>query len=421
MKKLIGTVAVAALLASAAFAEISFGAGYLNSRYFIGSDESGNVVSTFGQQWGLGGPRFSAFNISGDSEHAGFMGEIQHNGYDWAIGQSFTYIKPIEQIQLIFGFTDQNYLRSDNNLMQFDYTRPGAFGIDEGITFDEFEVSGVGLVIKPIESLMVFAAFDVPFNGSLGKLNEQIGRTGKLGVGYTIGDIGTIKAGVWAQGKGYNKDGEEKDGVKLGVAFDLTAVDGLFVTVGAKIPLGGAAYSKKLLSVATVTDPEKFAQEAIYAFERQSVQLNAGVGLSFIENLSIKLNFASKINAPNWDKGDADGNFGFAADLGVDYTFGENWTVFGAVGYASAVYNSGYECKYGAWDAKDKVFKDQKTILNTKDCLSFGVGIQKAWSNGTLGIEFVGATNYNTVLDNTRDDNSTGFGWMIPIKMQVSF
>ncbi|MCH5283920.1 MAG: hypothetical protein J1E59_09755 [Treponema sp.] len=381
MKKLIGTVAAAALLASAAFAEISFGAGYLNSRYFIGSDESGNVVSTFGQQWGLGGPRFSAFNISGDSEHAGFMGEIQHNGYDWAIGQSFTYIKPIEQIQLIFGFTDQNYLRSDNNLMQFDYTRPGAFGIDEGITFDEFEVSGVGLVIKPIESLMVFAAFDVPFNGSLGKLNEQIGRTGKLGVGYTIGDIGTVKAGVWAKGKGYNKDGEEKDGVNVEAAFDLTAVDGLFVTVGAKIPLGGAAYTSDL--------------------NRNPVQVNAGIGLSFIENLSIKLNFASKLNAPNYDDAKVDGNFGFATDLGVDYTFGENWTVFGAVGYANNVY--------------------MQSENNYKDCLSFGVGIQKAWSNGTLGIEFVGATNYHTVLDNTRDDNSTGFGWMIPIKMQVSF
>ena len=418
MKKLIGTVAVAALLASAAFAEISFGAGYLNSRYFIGSDESGNVVSTFGQQWGLGGPRFSAFNISGDSEHAGFMGEVQHNGSEWAIGQSFTYIKPIEQIQLIFGFTDQNYLRSDNNLMQFDYTRPGAFGIDEGITFDEFEVSGVGLVIKPIESLMVFAAFDVPFNGSLGKLNEQIGRTGKLGVGYTIGDIGTVKAGVWAQGKGYNKDGEEKDGVKLGVAFDLTAVDGLFVTVGAKIPLGGAAYSKTpiLYEEDTTDTTGKTGKAAGYGYFKNSVQVNAGVGLSFIENLSIKLNFASKINAPDVDTMGVDEKFGFAADLGVDYTFGESWTVFGAVGYANAAYNSGFSAEYD----KDSAIKTKYTI-RSKDCLSFGVGIQKAWSNGTLGIEFVGATNYNTVLDSTRNDNSTGFGWMIPIKMQVSF
>ena len=419
MKKLIGTVAVAALLASAAFAEISFGAGYLNSRYFIGSDESGNVVSTFGQQWGLGGPRFSAFNISGDSEHAGFMGEIQHNGYDWAIGQSFTYIKPIEQIQLIFGFTDQNYLRSDNCLMQFDYTRPGAFGIDEGITFDEFEVSGVGLVIKPIESLMIFAAYDVPFDGSLGKLNEQIGRTGKLGVGYTIGDIGTIKAGVWAQGKGYNKDFEEKDGVNVEAAFDLTAVDGLFVTVGAKIPLGGAAYKKRLVDASGLDDKDKKIEDVgVYLAEKKPVEVNAGVALNFIENLSIKLNFGSKINAPNWDKGDPDGNFGFAIALGADYTFGESWTVFGAVGYANAVYKSGFKYSYKLVDG---VFDDDETILSTKDCLTFGVGIQKAWSNGALGIEFLGATNYNTVLDSTRNDNSTGFGWMIPIKMQVSF
>ena len=394
MKKLIGTVAVAALLASAAFAEVNFGA-WCNSVYFIGSNESGSVKHIFAQPWSADTtdtPRWLGLNAMGDSEHGGFLTEFQVNGKKLNFGQAFTYIKPIEQIQLIFGFTDQNYLRTDNLTFQHDYTRPGAIKIGEGITFEEFEVGGIGLLVTPVESLKIFAGYDVPYLGKgAGDFQDDIGRTGKLGVAYTIGDIGTVKAGVRAQGKNYDKDGEEKDRVKVGVAFDLTAVDGLFVTVGAKIPLGGV-YNEDLT--------------------REPVNVAAGIGLNFIENLRIQLNFNSKINAAKLEDGDVDGNFGFALELGADYMFADGWTVFGAVGYASNVYNSTYK-----YDEDDAVFSG-----STKDCLSFGVGIEKSWSNSKIGIEFVGATNYNTLLDSDgKKADGTGFSWLVPIKMNVSF
>ena len=391
MKKLIGTAMLAALLATSAFAEgFSFGA-WNNMNYVIANNDSNSVESAFMQPWGPDGARFGSFIISADSENAGFKAELQFNNWGGpSFGQVFSYVKPIEQIQLIFGFTDQNYLRSDNCAKMWDYWRPTALNLGEGLTFDEFEVSGIGLVVTPIESLKIFAGYDVDLAGKKGKLHEQIGRSGKLGAAYTIGDIGTVKAGVWANGKKTNKDGEKKDLVKVEAAFDLTAIEGMFLTVGAKIPLGGT-YGKK-----TVDGMD------IY-INTETVQVNAGVALNLIENLGIQLNFASKINAPKLKDNDKDGNFGFALMLGADYTFAETWKVFAAVGYANDVYNS--------------IEADGKT---TKDQISFGVGIEKSWSNASLGIAVECMTNDGDkyFID---AHNDTAFNWAIPIRMNVSF
>lgn len=398
MKKLIGIAAIALAMAASAFAQegISFSA-WNNMLYVIGNDADGEVVSSFHQPWGKDGARYGSLNIVGNSEHAGFQVEIHFENWGDmngnSFGQLYAWIKPIEQIQIIFGKTDQNYLRSDNIYKLFDYDRLGQIGaLNEGVTFDEFEAQGILIVANPIDSLTLVAGYNVDLGGGLKKITEQIGHSGKFGAAYTIENIGTVKAGIWAQERGYNADGEEKNAVKVGAAFDLTAIDGVFITVGGKIPLGG-----------TYVEPYDGAGFRI----NSPVEVNAGVGLYLVENLGIQVNFGSKINAPKFGGNTTykkDGQFGFLVQAGADYTFAEAWKVFAGVAYASDVYNT-------------FMGKDAWTI---KDSLGFGVGIEKSWSNGSLGIAFEGVTNdgHSHWIDT---DNGSEFNWCVPIRMNVSF
>ena len=101
MKKLIGTVAVAALLATAAFAEgISFGS-WGRGLFIVGNGKSADhagsnsVTSWIGQSWGGPSPR-TALGVSGSSDNMGFNMDIHGNGDGLGMGDNaLIWAKPL--------------------------------------------------------------------------------------------------------------------------------------------------------------------------------------------------------------------------------------------------------------------------------------------------------------------------------------
>ena len=57
------------------------------------------------------------------------------------------------------------------------------------------------------------------------------------------------------------------------------------------------------------------------------------------------------------------------------------------------------------------------TSADKSDCLTFGLGVEKNFSNGKIGIAFEGATNGNGRY--TYEDNA--FAWEIPVKVEYFF
>lgn len=392
MKKIISVLTGLALVAGAAMADgITFGS-WGRGLWNVAANSGDDVVTDMHQSWGGLAPR-TGISVSGSTENVGFAVDMFANGAngdkykDTEITKGITigdnaliWVKPIEQIKIVAGKKDQNELRGDAAFGLWNWDRIGAVDkmVLEGWTFpDVFDRDGVAVIAYPVDGLTVGAGIPLSLEGTGATLENTYAHGANYAAAYAIDGIGTVKAAYMTKADGTSRDAK-KDSTSYGViaaAFDLTMVDGLYATVGAQIPTASV---------------NEFDSTIVNAYARYS-----------LDALAVHLAVGTKLNTVDNSKTDDskyDGNLGFAIGAGADYSLDNGIGFFGDVRYANGVYM-------------------KNTSADKSDCLTLGLGVEKNFSNGKIGIAFEGATNGNGRY--AYEDNA--FAWEIPVKVEYLF
>lgn len=390
MKKIISVLTGLALVAGAAMADgITFGS-WGRGLWNVAANSGDDVVTDMHQSWGGAAPR-TGISVSGSTENVGFAVDMFANGANGIdLGDNaLIWVKPIEQIKIVAGKKDQNELRGDAAFGLWNWDRIGAvnaMGL-EGWTFpDVFDGNGVAVVAYPVDGLTVGAGIPLSLNGTGATLENTYAHGANYAAAYAIDGIGTIKAAYMTKATAKDSDLKDKDYGVIAAAFDLTMVDGLYASVGAQIPTAHVFFEPKSLDDKLKDEPTVVNAYARYSLDALAVHLAVGTKLNTFD-----LNKTKKEDA-------ADGNVGFAIGAGADYSLDNGIGFFGDVRYANGVYM-------------------KNTSADKSDCLTLGLGVEKNFSNGKIGIAFEGATNGNGRY--AYEDNA--FAWEIPVKVEYFF
>ena len=409
-KTLIAVAAAAALTATSAFAEITFGAWLRTLTAPVASNGEDTVVGT-ANSWGWGA-RTARIDINGVSEDgkAGFaMNVFNDMSMDISAGdRAVLWVKPVDMIKISVGKYDSpdNGLRGDFCYGSWNWLRPYNWGFDgEGLTFDGLWRKGMMIEADPIEGLHAFVVIpmaDANADSYYTKAEDAY-RNVQIGFGYAIDGVGKLKA-QFIGDDSYTTDAEgDRDETtttgQIGVAFDLNAVENLYVTVGARFGIADKDYRPDYIKMAftagasyQVSDAMKFSVDGGY--------------IQYQDDCTVR-NDEAVDNV-------------FFVGAGVDYTIMDGLSLAADVRYMSNV--------------KGINTKDADAVKNFKGygkdydegAISFLVGINKSVSsNGSLGIGFQGATNGcgfvqsggKGLVANEADD----FVWAIPVSVSVWF
>ena len=446
-KTLIAVAAAAALTATSAFAEITFGAWLRVLASPVAHDGEDAMVGV-ANSWGCGA-RTARININGTSEDgkAGFVMGV-YNDFESGLGQgddAYLWVKPVDTVKVSVGKFDSptNGLRGDFCYGSWNWLRPYNWAYDgEGLTFDGIWRSGMMLEADPIEGLHAFAV--IPMSATYKKA-EDVYKNIQVGFGYAIEGVGKLKAQyigdyskkddkaaaahgnyIWANTT--DDEGNPKfDATKattpawtavkstdavpanddvmttgqIGVAFDLTAVENLYVTVGARFGIADKDYRKDYLKMAftagasyQVSEQMKFSVDGGYVQYQDDCVARDG---ELVDNV-------------------------FFVGAGVDYAIMDGLSLAADVRYMSNA------------KAAEKPY-DIKAYGKDSDegAISFLVGVNKSvGSNGSLGVGFQGATNGCGFTWGTPGEKGDGVGglkanaaddfvWAIPVSVSVWF
>ena len=374
-KTLIAVAAAAALTATSAFAEITFGA-WLRVLASPVASTGEDIIAGVQNSWGWGA-RTARININGTSEDgkAGFVMGV-YNDFESGLGQgddAYFWVKPVDTVKVSVGKFDSstNGLRGDFTYGSWNWLRPGNWAFDgEGLTFDGVSKNGLMVEADPMDGLHAFAV--IPMSSSYASA-EDVYRNIQAGFGYAIEGVGKLKAqfvgdysytqkdtkyGDWYIGKdgtitrdetknAAGKKDEDKTTGKIGVAFDLTSVENLYVTVGARFGIADKDLAPDYLKMA-------FTAGASYQVS-ETMKFSADGGYVQYQ-----------------DKFNADDDSLFFVGAGLDFAVMDGLNAVADVRYMSN--------KYGK--------------AGDDGAISFLVGVNKSVSsNGSLGIGFQGATN----------------------------
>ena len=354
-KTLIAVAAAAALTATSAFAEITFGA-WLRVITGVGSNGEDVVMGTT-NSWG--GVRPARLNAAGTSEDgkAGFKldfyfenDEIWDHDKNIRIGDNgYLWVKPIDQIQLSIGRFDggETGFRGDFCYGSWNWLRPYNWIVeDEGLTFRGSHKDGLMARITPIDNLVVLVQLPV-MNAKWGGNNAgyvaktetedakntaaDVFKNAAYMASYSIEGVGTLKAGFFGadeektvEGKKYNQTGT------VNVAFDLNAIENLYVTVGAFFDIAdkemGEWHEKMKFTAGAsyqVSDAMKFSVSGGYVKymdkcawlgnKDNAFQIGAGVDYVIMDGLTLNADVRYK-NVGYGKKGD-DGSVSFLAGV----------------------------------------------------------------------------------------------------------
>ena len=430
-KTLIAVAAAAALTATSAFAEITFGA-WLRSITGVASNGE-DIITGTSNSWG--GIRPSSLNVAGTSEdgNAGFKLDMYYNnGDNIQVGDNaYIWVKPASSVQLALGKFDgvETGLRGDLCYGSWAWLRPGNWiADDEGLTFNGSHTNGLMAKITPIDGLVAVIQLPV-YNDKWGGNNasyvaktatedakntiEDTFKNGMYAAAYTIEGLGTLKAGFFgsyaehkkgettreyllANGKNddgkwvlksdsseepewkYNSDTYTKDSEQIGtvnVAFDFNAVENLFVTVGARFGIADKEFK---------SDNEKM-----------KITAGASYQVSDAMKFSVSGGYVQYQDKCTGKDGKDDSAFGIGA--GVDYVIMDGLNAAADLRYKS---NAGGD---------------------SDGAISFLVGVTKnVSSNGYIGVGFQGATNGNGLTGITANKNDD-FVWAVPVALSVWF
>ena len=446
-KTLIAVAAAAALTATSAFAEITFGAWLRTLTAPVASNGEDTVVGT-ANSWGWGA-RTARIDINGVSEDgkAGFaMNVFNDMSMDISAGdRAVLWVKPVDMIKISVGKYDSpdNGLRGDFCYGSWNWLRPYNWGFDgEGLTFDGIWRKGMMIEADPIEGLHAFVV--IPMSSTYAKA-EDVYKNIQVGFGYAIEGVGKLKAQyigdyskkddkaaaahgnyIWANttdDEGNPKFDatketaptwtavESTDAVaanddvmttgQIGVAFDLTAVENLYVTVGARFGIADKDYRPDYLKMAftagasyQVSEAMKFSVDGGYVQYQDDCVARDGEA---VDNV-------------------------FFVGAGVDYAIMDGLSLAADVRYMS-------NAKAAEKDYDIKAYgKD-----SDEGAISFLVGVNKSvGSNGSLGVGFQGATNGCGFTWGTPGEKGDGVGglkanaaddfvWAIPVSVSVWF
>ena len=423
MKKLIAVSAVAALAATALSAEITFGSwgralwvaaangSYTETDANGKTTYSSTIVSDVHQSWGGANAPRTALSINGTSDNVGFALDIFANGTtgDLPGDNALIWVKPIDQVKISVGKHDQNVLRGDGCFGLWNWDRIGCVGAQEGWTFTDYlDGEKVDVIATPVEGLTLAVGIPVVLNHdpkwtdfndkTTTPADKKDGKYTLSGIyahgaayvgAYNIEGVGTIKAALKTlEKKSVTKDGktEDKSQTEIAAAFDLTAVENLFVSVGARI-----------------NTLKEANQQVINAYARYGVNEALTVHALVGTNLNGRDN-----KLENGKVKKEDGALGFLVGAGVDYNLDGGISLFADVRYANGIF-----CN--------------STSADNSDSLTLGVGATKGFSNGLIGIAFEGATNNGGRYElepKVNDDGSKvydKFSWEIPVRFEYWF
>lgn len=400
MKKIISVLTGLALVAGAAMADgITFGS-WGRGLWNVAANSGDDVVTDMHQSWGELAPR-TGISVSGSTENVGFAVDMFANGAGISLGDkalislgdnALIWVKPIEQIKIVAGKKDQNELRGDAAFGLWSWDRIGAVNamVLEGWTFpDVFDGNGVAVIAYPVDGLTVGAGIPLSLSVAGATLEDTYAHGANYAAAYAIDGIGTIKAAYMTKATAKDKDSKDKDYGEIAAAFDLTMVDGLYASVGAQIPTAHVFTTYDPLGLNLKDAPTVVNAYARYSLDALAVHLAVGT----------KLNTFDKNKDKREDR--FDGNLGFAIGAGADYSLDNGIGFFGDVRYANGVYM-------------------KNTSADKSDCLTLGLGVEKNFSNGKIGIAFEGATNgKNGYGRYTYEDDA--FAWEIPVKVEYCF
>ena len=409
-KTLIAVAAAAALTATSAFAEITFGA-WLRVLASPVASTGEDIIAGVENSWGWGA-RTARININGTSEDgkAGFVMGV-YNDFESGLGQgddAYLWVKPVDTVKVSVGKFDSptNGLRGDFCYGSWNWLRPFNWAYDgEGLTFDGIWRTGMMIEADPIEGLHAFAV--IPMNtkndSSYYKKAEDTYRNIQIGFGYAIEGVGKLKA-QYIGDDDYTTDADgDRDETKttgqIGVAFDLNAVENLYVTVGARFGIADKDYRPDYIKMAIT------AGASYQVSETMKFSVDGGY-IQYQDDCTVR-NDEAVDNV-------------FFVGAGVDYTIMDGLSLAADVRYMSNV--------------KGINTTDADAVKNftgygkdyDEGAISFLVGVNKSVSsNGSLGIGFQGATNgcgfvqsngAGLVADATDD-----FVWAIPVSVSVWF
>ena len=449
MKKLVATAAVAAMLGSAAFADVNVGLNGQNvwaigNSTDTGNDNSSEVMMSNATPWHGDGTR-NQISVEASNENFGGKFAYNHNGdSNTGIDCGWLWYSPVEQFKIWAGKGTGDNIRGDACYSTWDLFRVGTMdngdNRHEAFTFQGQDSTGAKIGVFPIEGLQIYASLNYPcwnnkdadagdIGDSENKLTNILGRQSKYALAYAIGGdegIATVKLGLdTTAGRVVVKDGDGsaiKDQNILNVAADIKPMDNLFISLGAFIPTVqkyyAAADADKWAAVESAEDLASMftALDAagVLFVDGEPVEKSAGNKVNLYarygatDELTIHAQVGTKIGTYLIDKdgkNKKDGQFGIFVAGGVDYKVMEDVKVFADVGYANGIYLS------------------NKNADNT-DCMNFGIGVQKDYEGCSVSAGFVGATNGYGMYQTTYTDNGDTkypFSWGIPLRVSYSF
>ena len=416
-KTLIAVAAAAALTATSAFAEITFGA-WLRVLASPVASTGKDVIAGVENSWGWGA-RTARININGTSEDgkAGFVMGV-YNDFESGLGQgddAYLWVKPVDTVKVSVGKFDSptNGLRGDFTYGSWNWLRPGNWAYDgEGLTFDGIWRQGLMVEADPMDGLHAFAV--IPMSSSY-KSAEEVYRNSQVGFGYAIEGVGKLKAQFigdysYTTKEDTGKKDKDKTTGQIGVAFDLTSVENLYVTVGARFGIADKDYRPDYLKMA-------FTAGASYQVsETMKFSVDGGY-LQYQDDCTLR-NDEAVDNV-------------FFVGAGVDYVIMDGLSLAADVRYMSNAkgVNVTDADALSKWKGYGKEYDE--------GAISFLVGVNKSvGSNGSLGIGFQGATNNCGLVTNdgsgivggksytageAGNDDNDNFVWAIPVSVSVWF
>ena len=412
MKKIVGTIAAVAVAAGVAFADVGIGSWGRAIFSPVGTLDGGKTfVSNETTSW-MGGKGTSrmGFSVHGESENVGFNVDLKADGYS-VLGindTAFFWAKPWEFLEVKIGKVQDDTGRGNLCYGMFNWWRMGFGGTGEDLTFTRFgnggggQANGAIVKVTPVEGLWIIGAFnlnDFVNNNVDIEATKVFGNQSQYGVGYNINGVGSVRAQYIARANGTDIKGNTIGNSCAEVAFDLTAVDGLYVTVGAQIPFGFNA-------VGTGNIPSNEIKIAAGAdFKLAAVTLHAIVDVRLPNTVtgSYVIPVINKSVETKYTRG---GRIGVG--VGADVDFGNAIGLVADIRFQSAQDGIAESTFDGNTTTSTSVLKDKDSTL------SFLVGLSKGLTNGSIGVGFEGEIQKITTSDSK-------FNWAIPVVISASF
>ncbi|MGN0740785.1 MAG: hypothetical protein ACI4LX_11500, partial [Treponema sp.] len=391
------------LAAGVAFADVGIGswgrAVWTPAAY---DDETGKVNSWEGISWGGNFSRVG-ITVHGESENVGFALDMNADSYSTiGIGVhdiAHFWAKPWSWLEVKIGKTQDDTGRGNIAYGMFNWKRMGAGCTGEDVTFTRFGNGGGGqaqgaiVKVTPVKGLWIIGAFDVQDNK---EAVSTFGNHAQYGAGYEIEGIGHIRAQYIGGENTIDADGSTVPADQINAAFDLTAVENLYLTVGAYVPLH---LNRGQLNPLTLEEDK----------DNGIPQVKLAVGASYkVAAVTFNAFFVGYL--PNTVtisylgiSGDVTKDFSCQFGVGADVDLGNGIGLVADVRFSSAnSYTSG------------------STRKSSGEEVVFLVGASKALTNGSIGIGFQGDIN-TVIADNFEDNSGTRFNWCIPVVISASF